>query len=203
MQVELLKDLRKKEIKNNIKQIVQGKKRKRITDASESLPEEELERQILKEECDKVQDPKPSALSVQVFTSRFLSCFSSVLRASFRTLFPGDPWVKRDDYVEAEWKYPETAEERLRYLIYKDLWEQGFFLTSGKKFGADYLVYPGDPVKFHSFFIVVCVDKKRSFRPIEIITRGRLGQSVRKTFVLAYLSDGDKVSYQSVQWTGQ
>ncbi|KAL0275373.1 UNVERIFIED_CONTAM: hypothetical protein PYX00_003233 [Menopon gallinae] len=182
-QVGLLKDMRKKEIEKNIKQIVEGKKRKRMTDALEALTDEELEKQILKEECDRVQDPKPSVLSVQIFTS--------------------DPWIKLDDYVDAVWRYPETDEDRLHYFVYKDLWEQGFFVTSGKKFGADYLVYPGDPVKFHSFFIVVCVDKKRQFTPAEIIMRGRLGQSVRKTFVLAYLSDDDKVNYQSVQWTGK
>lgn len=31
----------------------------------------------------------------------------------------------------------------LRYIIFKDLWEKGYYLTSGMKFGADFLVYPG------------------------------------------------------------
>jgi hypothetical protein len=34
-------------------------------------------------------------------------------------------------------------QNRHRYLIFKDLWEKGFFLGSGSKFGGDFLVYPG------------------------------------------------------------
>lgn len=31
-----------------------------------------------------------------------------------------------------------------RYAVFKDLWEKGHYITSGSKFGADYLVYPGN-----------------------------------------------------------
>jgi len=36
----------------------------------------------------------------------------------------------------------------------------GFFLTHGGKFGGDYLAYPGDPSRFHSFYIVILLEKK-------------------------------------------
>lgn len=31
----------------------------------------------------------------------------------------------------------------IRYSIFKDLWERGYYITSGSKFGSDYLLYPG------------------------------------------------------------
>lgn len=44
----------------------------------------------------------------------------------------------------AEWKFPETTVERLRYSVFKDLWHKGYYLTAGIKFGGDFLAYPGE-----------------------------------------------------------
>lgn len=41
------------------------------------------------------------------------------------------------------WTYPETEIERARCAVFRDLWEQGFFMGGGIKFGGDWLVYPG------------------------------------------------------------
>jgi tRNA-splicing endonuclease subunit Sen34 len=41
------------------------------------------------------------------------------------------------------WTYPETLEERAKCGVFRGLWEQGFFMGGGIKFGGDYLVYPG------------------------------------------------------------
>jgi len=42
-----------------------------------------------------------------------------------------------------DWRFPISASEKLRYTVFRDLWEQGHFLTSGLKFGGDFLAYPG------------------------------------------------------------
>ena len=34
--------------------------------------------------------------------------------------------------------------------VFRDLWERGWAITLGTKFGADYLVYPGDPMVHHA-----------------------------------------------------
>lgn len=36
--------------------------------------------------------------------------------------------------------------------VYRDLYQRGFYITSGAKFGCDFLAYPGDPVLYHSKF---------------------------------------------------
>ena len=41
------------------------------------------------------------------------------------------------------WDYPATADERARCSVFRDLWEKGYSMGGGIKFGGDYLVYPG------------------------------------------------------------
>lgn len=53
------------------------------------------------------------------------------------------PWRDRDNIEIVQWKYPDTLHEKLRYETFKDLWERGYYITNGEKFGGDFLVYPG------------------------------------------------------------
>lgn len=41
-----------------------------------------------------------------------------------------------------------------KWGIHKDLFERGFYITSGLKFGGDFLAYQGDPVMYHGTFVV-------------------------------------------------
>lgn len=45
--------------------------------------------------------------------------------------------------VAGIWNYPSDLQERARCGVFRDLWEQGYFIGGGIKFGAEYLVYPG------------------------------------------------------------
>ena len=40
-----------------------------------------------------------------------------------------------------------SKNSRTRTAIFTDLWKKGFYITEGEKFGADFLAYPGDPLK--------------------------------------------------------
>ena len=42
-----------------------------------------------------------------------------------------------------DWDFPQNDVETLRYRVFEDFWQKGYFLTSGGKFGGDFLVYPG------------------------------------------------------------
>jgi tRNA-splicing endonuclease subunit Sen34 len=62
-------------------------------------------------------------------------------------------------------------------------------------------LFPGDPIKFHAQFLVICTDKNEALSATDLVALGRLGTSVRKTVVLSSLSDdGNSVMYQSLQW---
>ena len=64
------------------------------------------------------------------------------------------------------------------------------------------VVFLGDPSRYHSFYIVVCLEDDEELSPLDIVTMGRLGANVRKTVLLASLDDKDDVRYTSLQWTG-
>jgi tRNA-splicing endonuclease subunit Sen34 len=52
------------------------------------------------------------------------------------------------------WDYPETPAEHARCGVFRDLWEQGYFMGGGIKFGGEYLVYPGTSALSYSTFIL-------------------------------------------------
>lgn len=89
---------------------------------------------------------------------------------------------------------------KLKCSVYEDLWDKGYYITSGRKFGGDFLVYLGDPVSFHAVYVVKCVDSEESHNVSEIIAYGRIGNSVKKKFVLASLNSEEKVSYIAFSW---
>lgn len=58
-----------------------------------------------------------------------------------------------------------------------------------------------DPLLYHAFAIVVCLEKTTSFDGHDLVLWGRLGNSVHKTVVLASLVE-DQVQYLSLSWSG-
>lgn len=43
-----------------------------------------------------------------------------------------------------DWPYVGQQDHETRYCVFKSLWEQGYYVTTGSKFGGDFLVYPGN-----------------------------------------------------------
>lgn len=103
---------------------------------------------------------------------------------------------------EVELSFPNTPEQILRFEVFKDLWHSGHFLTSGTKFGGDFLVYPGDPSRFHALFVAVCVPHEKRMSALDLIAMGRLGKTVKKTLVLCSMDNNGQLCYNSLQWTG-
>ncbi|KAH8404541.1 hypothetical protein KR222_011853 [Zaprionus bogoriensis] len=93
----------------------------------------------------------------------------------------------------------------LKYRVFYDLWQRGKFVTCGDAFGADFLVYPGDPLLYHASHIVV-VQAEPTIKPLELIAKVRLSVIVNKQCVFAYESaEGDsetagKIAYQTFSW---
>ncbi|KAF8162906.1 hypothetical protein B0H34DRAFT_780779 [Crassisporium funariophilum] len=102
------------------------------------------------------------------------------------------------------WDYPSNLPERARCGVFKDLWKQGYFMGGGIKFGGEYLVYPGDPLRYHSHFAASVVDSPiASLRPMEIVAHGRLGTATKKAHLLCGWDDEkQEVSYLSIEWAG-
>lgn len=116
-------------------------------------------------------------------------------------VFVADPWIREQDKVASSWTFPCTSVlARTRLFVYKDLWNHGYYLTDGTKFGGDFLAYLGDPVIFHARYIVVCREGAggQECRPQDLVALSRLGTCVRKVVLLAWL-EGEEVRYRSVR----
>ncbi|TWW76657.1 tRNA-splicing endonuclease subunit [Takifugu flavidus] len=161
----------------------------RVRTASPTGPEVSLDR-ALQERLHAAQQNfgfPPSAMAVQLSTARAGLAHCSESRA----LLQAD-WPIRD-------QNPRSAN---RYQVFRDLRRRGFYLTSAGKFGGDFLVYPGDPLRFHAHFIAVCVSADESVCVLDILAVARLGSNVKKTVLLCSAGPDADVLYTSVQWSG-
>lgn len=107
-------------------------------------------------------------------------------------------------FLEEDWPIGEQDVPRrhARYQVFRDLRGRGYFLTSAGKFGGDFLVYPGDPLRFHAHFIAVCVTLDESICMLDVLSVARLGSNVKKTVLLCSPALDGPVRYTSVQWSG-
>lgn len=73
----------------------------------------------------------------------------------------------------------------LKYLVYRDLRNQGLIVTPGIKYGCDFAVYQHGPGVDHAPYMVSVKKARDEIAAIEIVKAGRLATSVRKRFIIA------------------
>ena len=95
---------------------------------------------------------------------------------------------------------PSQSERYSRCLVFEDLWNRGYFLTSGAKFGATFLAYRGDPLIYHAALVVTVVAENTCLPVLKLVEIGRLATSVNKTAVIATLKNGE-VKYMQLDWS--
>ncbi|ETI21399.1 tRNA-intron endonuclease [Cladophialophora carrionii CBS 160.54] len=98
---------------------------------------------------------------------------------------------------------PQSTIEDLppSYPLYRHLHDKGFFMTPGLRFGCQYTVYPGDPLRFHSHFLAIGTEWDEEIDLMDIVGGGRLGTGVKKGFLLGGANPtGGGVRTFSVEW---
>ncbi|KAI0831771.1 tRNA-intron endonuclease catalytic domain-like protein [Trametes gibbosa] len=102
------------------------------------------------------------------------------------------------------WTYPTTPFERAKCRVFRDLWEKGNFMGGGIKFGGDFLVYPGDPLRYHSHFVATVIESPTApLMPMEVVAHGRLGTATKKSHLFCEWDEKtQEVTYFSVEWAG-
>ncbi|GLD68620.1 tRNA-splicing endonuclease subunit Sen34 [Lates japonicus] len=107
-------------------------------------------------------------------------------------------------FLQANWSIRAQDDPRadVRYQVFRDLRGRGFYLTAAGKFGGDFLVYPGDPLRFHAHFIAVCLSLDKSLCLLDVLAVARLGSNVKKTVLLCSPGPDGAVVYTSLQWSG-
>ncbi|OAL37165.1 hypothetical protein AYO20_03643 [Fonsecaea nubica] len=86
------------------------------------------------------------------------------------------------------------------YPFYRHLHDKGFYTTPGLRFGCQYTVYPGDPLRFHSHFLATGTEWDDEIDLMDIVGGGRLGTGVKKGFLLGGASPAGDVRTFSVEW---
>mmetsp|Transcript_15697 Transcript_15697/g.39469 ORF Transcript_15697/g.39469 Transcript_15697/m.39469 type:complete len:261 (-) Transcript_15697:774-1556(-) len=86
------------------------------------------------------------------------------------------------------------------FLIFRDLWQRGFILTCGIKFGSTYTAYAGNISFFHSCTSVFSLNYFNNIFSIDLISFGRVGTSTKKRTIFAFLSKKLFVSYFGIKW---
>ncbi|CAJ2501880.1 Uu.00g047330.m01.CDS01 [Anthostomella pinea] len=70
------------------------------------------------------------------------------------------------------------------YPLYAHLQHKGYYMMPGLRFGCDYNVYPGDPLRFHSHFQATHHGWEEEITMLDIVAGGRLGTGVKKGYLL-------------------
>ncbi|WFD18389.1 tRNA-intron lyase [Malassezia caprae] len=91
----------------------------------------------------------------------------------------------KDAYAAGVWTYPQTLAERARCAVFEDLHSKGYFLSTGLRFGGDFVVYPGDPLRYHSHYTATVLETPQTPMPAyHIVAAGRLGTAVKKSHLI-------------------
>ena len=85
-----------------------------------------------------------------------------------------------------------------KYRVYEDLRTRGYVVTPGIKYGSDFAVYEDGPGIDHAPYIVQIIDSDDALSAAEIVKSGRLATTVRKSFILAVISD--EINYLEFNW---
>ena len=124
--------------------------------------------------------------------------------------FPTSGWFPIDAEC-ADWtqrSLPRLEPHQLRLAagnrllhaqVFRALWSRGFFITSGSGFGADYLCYPGDPMRHHAHLLIHVARPGRPLEGIELSCAARLANSVKKSAVLAEAAADGEVLFSTVE----
>jgi len=103
------------------------------------------------------------------------------------------------------------------YPLFRYMHSKGYFSTPGLRFGCQYTIYPGDPLRFHSHFLATGLDWDEEFDLLDIVGGGRLGTGVKKSYLLGggdpsvketvEIKDGETVPVEpvrafSLEWAG-
>jgi tRNA-splicing endonuclease subunit Sen34 len=93
------------------------------------------------------------------------------------------------------------------YPLFAHIHAQGYFISPGLRFGCQYMVYPGDPLRFHSHFLAVGYDWDEEIDLLDLVGGGRLCTGVKKGYVIGgQVDDGEgtrgEVRTFCIEWGG-
>ncbi|OTB08667.1 hypothetical protein M426DRAFT_159348 [Hypoxylon sp. CI-4A] len=93
-----------------------------------------------------------------------------------------------------------TIEVPASYPLYAHLQDRGYYMMPGLRFGCDYNVYPGDPLRFHSHFQATSYEWDQEITMLDLVAGGRLGTNVKKGYLIGGAVPDGYVEYENGHW---
>jgi tRNA-splicing endonuclease subunit Sen34 len=98
----------------------------------------------------------------------------------------------------SEWRLARP-DRMLHARVFSTLWALGYFLTTGFKFGGDFLCYGEDPMSCHAIAIVhVLTPERPELRRVERSCFGRLATAARKLAILVSINADGELRFQAL-----
>lgn len=92
-----------------------------------------------------------------------------------------------------------SPEAELRYQVFRELWDQGNYIGGASNFGADFLVYRGDPSAYHAYACIKCLPVGSRVTAADLVRYCRISNTIKKNFVFASLVN-HHVRFVTVTW---
>jgi tRNA-splicing endonuclease subunit Sen34 len=100
--------------------------------------------------------------------------------------------------------FPFPSSERDRALVstFSHLHDRGLRVGLGPRFGGEYLVYPGDYLRYHAHFTSQVIVDDEPITPGQIVAWGRLGTGTKKAGLLCCWTPSEKCEPMESEETG-
>lgn len=104
--------------------------------------------------------------------------------------------------------FPSSPRDYGLVATFKELAAREYRVGLGPRFGGEYLIYPGDYLRYHAHFTSQVIVRDEPIKPTEIVAWGRLGTGTKKAGLLCCWDDekeGDvvgegDVEFYSLEW---
>lgn len=117
------------------------------------------------------------------------------------------PKAKATHVPASFFPFPSTLRDRAISSVFSQLHLNGLRMGLGPRFGGEYLVYPGDFLRYHAHFTSQVIKNNEPIRPAELIAWGRLGTGTKKASLLCCWNTDEKddagpedTEFYSLEW---
>jgi tRNA-splicing endonuclease subunit Sen34 len=84
--------------------------------------------------------------------------------------------------------FPTTPQQKANLRTFTSLSSLSYRMGLGPRFGGEYLIYPGDYLRYHAHFTSQVVLHDGYIKPMEIVAWGRLGTGTKKAGLICCVS---------------
>ncbi|KAF1362985.1 tRNA-splicing endonuclease-like protein subunit sen34 [Lizonia empirigonia] len=158
------------------------------------------------------QEVDPSTAETSLFDSKPATSMPTVKGTSSKSVFSQRQYITPTTSTPPLPTPPKDESRPLpvvpkSYPLFRFLHSRGYFFMPGLRFGCNYSVYPGDPLRYHSHFLATGLGWDEKFDLLDIVGGGRLGTGTKKAYMIGgedpkapKEDDKDPVRAFSVEW---